>query len=181
MPGQYSGFRPRGGHLLSKGPQATRGPQAIRGPGNREPFMTTGAHGVIRGLSGIQGHINETLISIFLPSKRRFIQCSKKYPGAWGAPWAPSVLREGPWPLCPPLGTSLVDAQCTRLNDQSMQDHHDISPLLQLFNAYQRKDEPWKLPRCSLWQPASQLYWWRSCSCSISSSSSSTCLLHKTT
>ena len=48
--------------------------------------MTAGAHWVIRGPSGNQGYMNETLIYIFLPSKR-FIHClEKNIPGPEGPP-----------------------------------------------------------------------------------------------
>ena len=51
----------------------------------RGPRMTAGAHWVIRGPSGNQGYMNETLIYIFIPSKR-FIHClEKNIPGPEGA------------------------------------------------------------------------------------------------
>ena len=68
--GTYPGFRPGGGHLLSKGP-----------PGYPGATWRLGAHWVIRGPSGNQGYVNETLIYIFLPSKRLSIVW-KKYSGA---------------------------------------------------------------------------------------------------
>ena len=63
--------------------------------------MTTGAHWVIRGPSGNQGYMNETLIYIFIPSKR-FINCLEKIPGperppegAQGGAMAPVVVPLG--------------------------------------------------------------------------------------
>ena len=93
-------FVQEGDHLLSKGSSghtgaprrlsapkrsgapATRGPLGDKGP--RKP----GAHWIIRGPSGNQGHMDETLLSIFLPSKRRCTQCLKKkhMPGPEGPP-----------------------------------------------------------------------------------------------
>ena len=67
--------------------------------------MTAGAHWVIRGPSGNQEYMNETLIYIFLPSKR-FIYCLEKILRGLRGPLR--ALREGPWPPCPPLGTSLA-------------------------------------------------------------------------
>ena len=67
--------------------------------------MTVWVNWVIRGPSGNQGHTNETLVSIFLPSKR-FIQCLKKYYfGAWGAP---EVAQRRAMAPVSPLGTSLL-------------------------------------------------------------------------
>ena len=58
--GTYPGFRPGGGHLLSKGPPGYPGaPLATRGQETRGPRMTAGAHWVIRGPSGNQGYMNE--------------------------------------------------------------------------------------------------------------------------
>ena len=54
--------------------------------------MTAGAHWVIKGPSGNQGYMNETLIFIFLPSKR-FIHCLEK-----------KNIPEPEGPPCPPLG-----------------------------------------------------------------------------
>ena len=65
------------------------------------PRMTAGAHWVARGSSGNQGHMNVTLISIFLSSKGRFIQCLKK-----NIPWPGGpVSAEGrAMTPVPPLG-----------------------------------------------------------------------------
>ena len=86
--------------MLSKGPRSPEGPEATRGPmrpalpatrapwrpGTQEtgvPRMTAEAHWGIRGPSDNPGHMNETLTSIFLPSKR-FNQCLKKIRGLRG-------------------------------------------------------------------------------------------------
>ena len=69
--------------MLSKGPPGYPGPPwRLGAQETRGPRMTAGAHWVIRVPSGNQGYMNETLIYIFLPSKR-FIHClEKKYSGA---------------------------------------------------------------------------------------------------
>ena len=76
----YPGFRPGGGHLLSKGPPGYPGGPLgdyVGAQETRGPRMTAGAHWVIRGPSGNPGYMNETLILIFLQSKR-FIHCLEK-------------------------------------------------------------------------------------------------------
>ena len=78
-------FAQEGATCSRRGPQVTRGPPwRLGAQKTRGPRMTAEAHWVIRGPSGNQGYMNETLIYIFLPSKR-FIHClEKNIPGPEG-------------------------------------------------------------------------------------------------
>ena len=92
--GTYPGFRPGGGHLLSKGPPGyPRPPWRLGAQETRGPWMTAEAHWVIRDPSGNQGYMNETLIYIFLPSKR-FIHCLEEK-NIMGPEGPLRALREG--------------------------------------------------------------------------------------
>ena len=75
-------FAQEGATCSRRGPPGYPGaPWRLGALETRGPRMTAGAHWVIRGPSGNQRYINETLIYIFLPSKR-FIHCLEKYSGA---------------------------------------------------------------------------------------------------
>ena len=102
-------FAKEGATCSRRGPQVTQGPPwRLGAQETRGPRMTTRVHWVIRGPSGNQGYMNETLIYIFLPSKR-FIHCLEKIlkiryiikaPGSIPGASRPSVCRphlRPPW------------------------------------------------------------------------------------
>ena len=93
-------FAQEGATCSRRGPQVARGPPwRLGAQETRGPQMTSGAHWVIRGPSGNQGYMNETLIYIFLP---RFFHClEKNIPGPEGPPEGTQGRAMAPVP--PPL------------------------------------------------------------------------------